>query len=99
MGWTTEEYPIDSRLRQVILFVYKKIKTGHGAHPASHSRGTGVFSPENKVSGSESYLYLLQRLRMNGAVPPPPHILSWQAYGQLHFYLLNTDRLVMPNVM
>jgi hypothetical protein len=98
MGWTTEEYPIDSRLRQGILFVYKKIKTGPGAHPASHSRGTGVFPHENKVSGSESYLHLLQRLRMNGAVPPPPHTPLWQAYG-LHFYLVNTDRFVMPNVM
>jgi len=75
VGWTTEEYPIASRLNQGIFLVYKVVKTGPGTHRASHSKGTGSFPlPENKVVGSESYLHLVQRLRMNGAVPPPPHI-------------------------
>jgi len=49
MGCTTEEYPIDSRLRQGIFLVYEVFKTGPGTHPASHSRGTGGFpSPSIK---------------------------------------------------
>jgi len=67
----TEESWFDSRQRQHV-FLFFKVQTGYGAHPASYSLDTREFFPMYGGKGLKltRELRLLLKLRISGAVPP-----------------------------
>jgi hypothetical protein len=69
----------DSRQGQC-YFSLPHVKTGSGAHPPSYPTGTGNSFPEVQRSGMKltTYIHLVPRLRMRGAILPFPHTSSWR---------------------
>jgi len=61
----------ESQEGQEIFLFSKTVQTESGAHPASHSIGTGVLSQRYNGGGVKmtTYLQLVPRLRMRGAIP------------------------------
>ena len=61
-------------------------KIGSGSHTASHSVDGGNFHAGDKAAGGlelVTHLQLVQRLKMRGAITPPP----FAARGELYFYM------------
>jgi hypothetical protein len=54
MGWTPEESVFDSRLRQRDFSVFLSVHTDSGAHPASHTMGSGGSFPGINRQGFEA---------------------------------------------
>ena len=60
----------------------KSVQTISEAHPISYSVGyQGLFPPEIK-----QLKHLVLKLKMSGATPPLPHLLSWHTQTTLHMF-------------
>jgi hypothetical protein len=61
--------------REKEIFSSPCVQTGSGAHPASYPIGFGGPFPGDKTIGSVKLAtyHLVQRPRMNGAIPPLRH--------------------------
>jgi hypothetical protein len=78
MAWTSQGSIPDEAMSFALL---KNAQTGSAAFPVSHVLSTGEFFPRVYVI---SYLRLVQRLRMSGAIPLfPPYLTSGCIQGQL----------------
>jgi hypothetical protein len=60
-------------------------QTGSGVHPPPYFTGTGVLFLGYCGQDARliTNLLLVSKLRMNGAISPPPHMPSWLWHGQL----------------
>jgi hypothetical protein len=82
-GWYGLRIP--ARTRDFSLL--QNVRTGSGSHPASCSGGSGVLSRQYIIWGLKltTYLHLLYRLRVSGAILV--HLLpSWREEGQTLLY-------------
>jgi hypothetical protein len=74
------------------FLLYLKVQTATEAHPTTCLMGCWgggwVFPRGYNGWGNNltTSIYLMQRLRMSGTVPPLPHMPSWHAQRQLYIY-------------
>jgi hypothetical protein len=71
------------------VILYKNVETGTRAYTALSSAGTrDLFQEVKQLRHEADYSpHLVLRLRMDGAVPPPFHMLALYAKEQLQFYI------------
>ena len=73
-----------------IFSLFLNVQTGSGAHTISCSMRTGVLS--RGESGQDlkitSYLHLVPKLRMSGAIPLVPYTHLWRGKRKLHLLML-----------
>jgi hypothetical protein len=60
---------MESHCRTPQNYVFENVQTDSGAHPVSHSMGTGDSFPGVKRPRMTTHLHLVSRLRMSGAIP------------------------------
>ena len=79
----------ESQQRHEIFLFSKTVQIESGAHPASHSIGTGVLSQRCNGGGANltPYLHLVPRLRMSGATPLSFPCLQGQERENFTFFI------------
>ena len=71
------------------FFFYKNFQTPCRAHPVSYSMGIhGSFSDDKTAGAWSQPLHTIPRIRMSGAMPLIPHMLSWRWWGKFDIYIL-----------